>query len=109
MRNYRSQDIDKIAELFKALSNPNRLRVFLRLATCCAPGTVCTASSEISACVGEIGSELDISPSTLSHHLKELRRAGLIKTERRGQNIACSVDPDTLRALAEFFPRTFET
>ncbi len=108
MWNYRNQDLDKIAELFKALSNPNRLRVFLRLATCCAPGTVCTASADMAACVGEIGREVDISPSTLSHHLKELRRVGLIKSERRGQNIACWIDPDTLRALAEFFPRTFE-
>lgn len=109
MSNYRSDDVDKIAGLFKALSNPNRLRAFLRLATCCAPGSVCTASPDMAACVGEIGRELNVSPSTLSHHLKELRRVGLIRTERRGQSIACWVDPGTLQCLAEFFPRAFET
>ena len=96
---------ERAAELFKALSNPNRLKVFLRLATCCAPGTVCTGDA--SACVGEIGRGLRISPSTLSHHLKELRRAGLVNMERRGQNIACSINPDTLQTLAEFFPSRF--
>lgn len=54
-------------------------------------------------CVGELGRELSISPSTVSHHLKELRRAGLIKTQRRGRNIECWTDPDVLSELAKFF------
>ena len=87
----------------KALSNPNRLRIFLRLAGCCTPGTVCGSEAKMGECVGELGSRLDISPSTVSHHIKELHRAGLIRMERRGQNMACWVDPETVRALAGFF------
>jgi ArsR family transcriptional regulator len=54
-------------------------------------------------CVGELGRDLSIAPSTVSHHLKELRTAGLIHMERRGQSIECWVEPDTLGTLSEFF------
>jgi ArsR family transcriptional regulator len=46
---------------------------------------------------------LGIVPSTVSHHIKELRRAGLIRMERRGQKIECWVDPEVLKELAGFF------
>ncbi len=58
--------------------------------------------------MGDLGRELGISPSTVSHHLKELRAAGLIKAERRGQNIECWVDPEILQALSEFFGAPLE-
>ena len=87
-----NKKLNKYAEVFKALSNPNRLKIFWSLATCCN-----------TACVGQIGKELDIVPSTVSHHIKELRRAGLIRTRRRGQNIECWVDPGILEELKTFF------
>ena len=102
MSNYRSNQLQRFAGVFSALSNPNRLHIFLRLVSCCAPGTACSAD-EGHACVGEIGRDLRIAPSTVSHHIKELHRAGLIQTQRRGQNVDCWVDPETLREIAEFF------
>jgi SAM-dependent methyltransferase len=45
------------------------------------------------ACVGELGQDLGIVGSTISHHIKELRRAGLIRRERQGQKIVCWIDP----------------
>lgn len=89
--------------MLKALSNPNRLKIFLRLADCCPPGTVSRGSDNISACVGEVGKDLGIVPSTVSHHIKELRRAGLVNIKRRGQNIECRLDPATLKELTGFF------
>jgi ArsR family transcriptional regulator len=98
-----NKKLNKYAEVFKALSNPNRLKIFWSLATCCKPGTIGIIDSGNTACVGQIGKELDIVPSTVSHHIKELRRAGLIRTRRRGQNIECWVDPGILEELKTFF------
>ena len=58
---------------------------------------------ESCACVGELGQDLGIGLSTISHHIKELRRAGLIRMERRGQKIECWIDPETLAAVRDFF------
>jgi ArsR family transcriptional regulator len=54
-------------------------------------------------CVGAVGKNLGLAPSTISHHIKELHRAGLIKMKRRGQTVECWVDPETLDSLATFF------
>ena len=78
MSNYPKEEINRFAEVFKALSNPNRLQIFLSLVSCCPPGTKCNYSdAAMRRCVGELGQGLDIDQSTVSHHLKELRRAGL--------------------------------
>lgn len=107
MSNYQDDKIKKFAEMFKALSNPNRLKIFLRLLSCCRPGTLTTIDgameSEACACVGELGRDMGIVPSTISHHIKELRHAGLIRMERRGQKIECWIDPETVAALQGFF------
>jgi ArsR family transcriptional regulator len=100
MSNHRLQEIQKFSEMFKALSNPNRLDIFLRLVSCCPPGTRCP-DTEARRYVGELGGELDITPSTVSHHIKELRQAGLVRVERRGKNIECWVDEETVKALAD--------
>lgn len=103
MSKYRKVDLQRFADIFKALSNPNRLRIFLRLIACCKPGTVHRIDADTTACVGELGKELDIVPSTVSHHIKELYRSGIIKMNRRGQKIECWVDPEILKDLANFF------
>jgi ArsR family transcriptional regulator len=101
MSNSGSIDLERYAGLFKALSNPHRLRLFLRLASCCRPGTTCAA--DMRSCVSDLGSDLGIAPSTVSHHLKELRRAGLICMQRSRRNVECWVDPGSLDELADFF------
>jgi ArsR family transcriptional regulator, arsenate/arsenite/antimonite-responsive transcriptional repressor len=55
------------------------------------------------AYVGQLGRDLGIAPSTVSHHIKELRQAGLICLKRHGRNVECRVEAALLRELAEFF------
>ena len=103
MSNNKNNKIEAYAEIFKALSNPNRLRIFLRLASCCKPGTVGFIDENSTAFIGELGEEVNVVKSTVSHHIKELKRVGLIRTERQGQKIACWVDPQVVEGLQEFF------
>jgi DNA-binding transcriptional ArsR family regulator len=104
MSNSRILDATKIAAVLKALSNPNRLQIFRQLVRCCQPGARCQTDAEsVRRCVGDLGRDLRLAPSTVSHHIKELRHAGLIRVERRGQNIQCWIDPEVVRSLADFF------
>jgi ArsR family transcriptional regulator len=108
MSNLREEHIVEYAEKFKALSNPHRLKIFLRLVSeCCISipedELEGEAKSQGCACVGDFGKFLGIVPSTISHHLKELRQAGLIRMERRGQRMECWIDPETVTAMKAFF------
>lgn len=102
MSNYRNAT-EHFAAQFKALSNPHRLALFRRLASCCPPGTSCSTEDAVRYNVGQLGEGIDISPSTLSHHLRELNRAGLVQMARKGQQVECWVEPQTLAQLASYF------
>lgn len=93
----------KLTDIFKALSNPHRLEIFIRLACCAEEYVDPNPDGQICECVGKLGESLGIAPSTVSHHLKELVRAGLIKMNRRGQSVECRIDPETVKLLAAFF------
>jgi ArsR family transcriptional regulator len=103
MSNYLNNETQELALAFKALSNPNRLQIFMQLLACCPPGTACSITEAQKFCVSELGKDLNIAPSTLSHHIKELHHAGLLRMQRRGQHIDCWVDPDKVRTLQLFF------
>lgn len=104
MPNNRNKKAEKFSGMFRALSNKHRLTIFMKLLDCCGPDVhYGVDSDEMKACVGKLGKDLGIVSSTVSHHIKELHRAGLICMERRGQNIDCWVDAKTIRNLADFF------
>ena len=104
MSNNTLPTIEELAEIFKALSNPNRLRIVSRLMGCCRPGTVLQINlDDRAACIGDLGADLGIGKSTTSHHIKELKRVGLIRTERKGQKIHCWIDPELIQVLRSFF------
>ena len=103
MSNYSNVQLEEFSEIFKALANPNRLRIFLRLASCCEPGSACCQDDEMQHCAGNVGQDLGLAPSTVSHHLKELRRAGLIRMERQGKRVRCWAEPAIMQNLGDFF------
>jgi len=96
-----SADLEWLAGVFKALAHPHRLHIFLRLAaSCCPPNMPVTAEGQLN--VGALGEDLELAPSTVSHHIKELRQAGVIRVARDGQAIRCWVDPEVVQAIARF-------
>jgi ArsR family transcriptional regulator, arsenate/arsenite/antimonite-responsive transcriptional repressor len=103
MSNYIPPKIDSYSTAFGALSNPHRLQIYTMLSGCCDPGERCLIESTEPCCVGDIGRRLNIAASTLSHHLKELNRANLIRMDRDGKQIYCSVNPAMLMNIRAFF------
>lgn len=92
----------KFSQAFKALSHPHRLAIFLRLAKCCEKHS-CDEETCTKICIGELGRGLGIGQPTVSHHLKELMRAGLIQSQKCGQTTECWVTEVTLNDLSQFF------
>lgn len=81
-------DAARLAPMFKALGDPVRLRMVSMIA----------AKPEL--CVCEITPAFDLSSGTISHHLKTLREAGLIDSERRGTYVYYWLQPQAVAALA---------
>jgi len=108
MSKYSNRNIDRFSAVFNALSNPHRLQIYTILSGCCTPGTACNIDSVASCCVGDLGNELDIAASTLSHHLKELSHAGLINMQRDGKQVICSVNAAMLNDIRQYFQKTPE-
>jgi len=75
-------------ELFRALGDPNRLKI-LRLL------------SERAYCVRMIAEHVGISQPAASQHLRVLRNAGLVESEKRGYYVHYSVRPEALGECAK--------
>jgi ArsR family transcriptional regulator len=82
-------DARALAASFKALSDPVRLRLLSLIAS--------FEGGE--ACVCDLTGPFDVSQPTISHHLKVLREAGLIDSERRGTWVYYWVLPGALARL----------
>ncbi len=109
MSKHRTADLERLAIMFGALSNPQRLRIFLRLVASCDSVCCCDATTAgIRQYVGDLGAGLGLAASTVSHHIKELRRAGLLQVERKGQKIECWASEEAVHLLATFFDGTCE-
>jgi DNA-binding transcriptional ArsR family regulator len=66
--------VDQLADLFHLLGDPTRLRIVL----CCLPAPIA---------VGDIAAALELSSSLVSHHLRLLRAARIVKAERQGKQV----------------------
>jgi ArsR family transcriptional regulator len=86
-----NKDTIRLAEFARALSHPARIRILEILA-------------ERNTCIcGEIVNLLPLSQSTVSQHLKELKKAGLIRGEIEGPKTCYCIDPKTFTRVREMF------
>ncbi len=77
---------------FQAIGQTHRLSMFRLLAT----------AGETGQLAGELAHALDIAPSQVSFHLKELEHAGLVFATREGRFIRYRIEPTQVAALMEF-------
>jgi len=76
----------ELAETFGLLSDPTRLAIVL-------------SCLDQKNSAGEIASKLNISPSLTSHHLRLLRAARMLKSERKGKQIFYEMSDDCMRDI----------
>jgi ArsR family transcriptional regulator len=96
-------DLARVVKMFRALSHPQRLAVFERVR---AAGVECSEEGMGRLSVRDVAEGIELGLSTVSHHLKELKEAGLIRCVRRGQRVFCVVDPQALEEIAGFTSRS---
>jgi DNA-binding transcriptional ArsR family regulator len=85
----------KCEDFFKALSDETRQSILKML-------------ERKQMCVCEIAQAFDVSQPTISHHLDILKRAGLIESKRKGQNIYYSFNKDWFKECCGDFLSMFD-
>lgn len=85
-----------MAVKLKALADPVRLQLFSAIAS--------HAGGE--ACVCDISVGVEVSQPTVSHHLKVLRDAGMLTSQRRASWVYYAVAPEALASLTVLFGAT---
>jgi DNA-binding transcriptional ArsR family regulator len=79
----------EIALRLKALADPMRVKLVSQL----------FGSNDGTMCSGDLAEAVGLTESTVSHHLSQLRKAGLVESERRGMNVYHRPRRDALIAL----------
>jgi DNA-binding transcriptional ArsR family regulator len=90
-----SPDLVDLAATAKALGHPGRLEILRILA-----GRACIC--------GDIVQRMPLSQATVSQHLKELKKVGLIRGEIAGPRICYCLDPEAVARARREFARLFD-
>lgn len=89
-------ELQELAQLAKVISHPARLAILKYLA-------------ETKTCIsGDISDSLPLSRTTVSQHLKELKKAGLIKGEVEGLKIKYCLNACAIKVFKELFNGFFD-
>jgi DNA-binding transcriptional ArsR family regulator len=86
------EEISQYADMFAAMGSEPRLRIMRLLLSAHPEGMV----------VGEIAEELDVTASTLSHHLEKLKNEDLVRVQREGTFLRYSANTAVLEQLLGF-------
>jgi len=107
--------LSNYTKIFKALSNEQRLKIFMMIyKNCCSPEgskigaefrikgeSCCPVGGSLEKAFTKICDCMSLSRSTVSHHFKELQNAGLITCEREGQVYRCKVNTEVLDSIKD--------
>jgi len=85
-------DVARYADMFSAMGTESRLRIMRVLLAAHPQGMI----------AGDIGAELDIPASTLSHHLDKLKNEELVKVRRESTFLWYSANAEILQELLGF-------
>ena len=91
-KKHQAEQIIRYADMLAAMGTEPRLRIMQLLLSAHPEGLV----------VGDIGSELDIPSSTLSHHLEKLKHEDLVQVRREGTFLWYSANAEALQELLGF-------
>lgn len=81
------KELVPLSEVFKAFSDVTRLKILM------------TLIDEESLCVGDIASTIGMTDSAVSHQLKVLKNARLVKSQREGKLILYSIDDEHVKTM----------
>ena len=88
MSNLDSQTVEGLTEIFRVLGDPTRVRIL-------------DALSQGERCVGDLAAQLGATESAVSHQLRLLRNARMVRPRREGRMIFYSLDDTHVLALFE--------
>jgi ArsR family transcriptional regulator len=86
-------EAEQLAVLLKAIADPTRIQLISHI----------NASNHAEACVCDLTAPLALTQPTVSHHLKVLADAGLVKSEKRGTWVWYSMNRERWQQLASLF------
>ena len=78
--------LSNVTDFFKVLGDETRMRIVLTL-------------GESEVCVSELAETLDMTTSAVSHQLRALRNAGLVRSRREGKNIFYALDDEHVEEI----------
>ena len=83
------EDAERLAERFKLLADPGRLRMIYAL----------LEAGEM--CVCDLAASVDATESSTSHQLRQLRMAGLVRSRKEGRTVYYRIDDTHVRLLLD--------
>ena len=89
-------EIEELAEIFKALSDPTRLRLIKLLSGDSLHDCPPECNVQDFLCVNALADRLGVTQSAVSQHLRVLRQAKIVRGVRRGHFMHYSIDQDGL-------------
>ena len=83
-----SDTLYDLSDFFKVMSDPTRIKLLFAL-------------EKEKMCVGDLSNALNMTKSAVSHQLKTLRSAKLVKAQKRGKNVFYALSDHHVRTVLE--------